>query len=114
LKIAVVTSDDHGPTQATLAGLGLDGLVDTIIAADAGLPLKPAAHMLWTACLMTNVQPGKTIVVGDGVADLQMARAAGAGLAVGVASGVSRPEDLAPYADLILATVEELIPEPGA
>ena len=114
LKIAVVTSDDRGPTETTFAGLGLGGEVDVIVAADDGLPIKPAPHMVWTACLKTGVLPGKTIVVGDGVADLQMARAAGAGLAVGVTSGVSRAEMLAPYADLLLANVDEIMPDKGA
>jgi phosphoglycolate phosphatase len=92
-----------------LAGLGLAGVVDVIVAADDGLPHKPAPHMVWTACLTTGVQPGKSILVGDAVADLQMARAAGAGLAVGVASGVSPAALLAPYADMILQSVDEII-----
>ena len=37
-----------------------------------------------------------------------MARAAGAGLVVGVLSGVSSTKDIAPYADIIIDSVDNL------
>jgi phosphoglycolate phosphatase len=48
-------------------------------------------------------------MVGDTPADLRMARDAGAGLAIGVLSGLGGPDDLAPYAHLVLASVGELL-----
>ena len=47
-------------------------------------------------------------MVGDTAADLRMGRAAGAGLVVAVLTGVGGRADLAPLADAVIASVEEL------
>ena len=107
--IAIATSDDREPTRATLSSLGVAHLVDALIAADDGVPLKPEPDMVWAACRLTQVEPRQAIVVGDALPELQMARAAGAGLAVGVTSGVSSAELLLGCADIVLATVNELL-----
>jgi phosphoglycolate phosphatase len=109
LKIAVATADDRAATLATLASLGVGHLVDVVIAADDGVPLKPRPDMVLAACRATGVEPCQAIVVGDALPELEMARAAGAGLAVGVTSGVSSASLLAPYADCVLLSVEALI-----
>lgn len=109
LKIAVVTSDDRAPTLATLGALQVDRLVDMVIAADDGVPLKPKPDMVWAACREMEVEPGQAIVMGDALPELEMARAAGAGLAIGVTSGVSDAASLAPYADHVLSNVDELV-----
>jgi len=110
IKIAIATTDDRTPTEATLVGLGVAGLVDVLLCADDGVPVKPAPHMVWAACRATGVQPAQSVVVGDTVADMQMGRAAGAGLVIGVLSGVGNEAALKPHADWILASVEELLP----
>jgi len=48
------------------------------------------------------------VVVGDNPHDLQMARSAGAGVAIGVLTGNSGAEDLLPLADAVLASVVDL------
>jgi phosphoglycolate phosphatase-like HAD superfamily hydrolase len=108
-RIAVATSDDRKPTEMTLAGLGVTDLVDALACADDGIPVKPAPEMVWTVCRTLGVETGRAAVVGDAPADLAMGRAAGAGLVVGVLSGVGRRADLEPYADLILGSVAELV-----
>lgn len=109
LKIAVATADDHAPTLATLDSLGVGHLVNVVIAADDGVPLKPAPDMVWAACRAVSVEPCQTIVVGDGLPELEMARAAGAGLVIGVTSGVSDASLLMPHADCVLPSVNALI-----
>ena len=109
LKIAIATSDDRAPTLATLASLGLADQVDTLIAADDGVPWKPAPDMVWAACRATGLEPRQAIVVGDALPDMEMARAAGAGLAVGVTSGVSSAELLAGCANVVIANVAQLL-----
>jgi phosphoglycolate phosphatase len=47
-------------------------------------------------------------MVGDNLHDLEMARAAGAGLRIGVLTGTGTREELAPHADLCLASIAEL------
>ena len=109
LKIAIATSDDHAPTETMLATLGLTALVDVIVGADEGLPIKPAPDVIVAICRTLNIPPSRTIMVGDNVADLEMGRAAKVGVVIGVLSGVSTPDMLAPAADLILPTVNELL-----
>lgn len=109
LKIAVATTDDRAPTEATLAGLGIASLVDALVCADDGVPVKPAPDMVLAVCRMLNIPPAHTAVVGDAVADLQMGQAAGAGLVVGVLSGVSSSAALEPLADVMLSSVADLV-----
>jgi phosphoglycolate phosphatase-like HAD superfamily hydrolase len=111
LKIAIATSDDHAPTAATIAALGLEHLVDVVVGADEGVQVKPAPDMVWAACRTCGVSPAQAIMVGDSVADLQMGRAAGVGCNVGVTSGVSLAGLLAPFADMILPNVGALLTE---
>ena len=47
-------------------------------------------------------------MVGDSPHDLDMARSAGAGLAIGVLTGVSPREVLALHADLVLDSIAEI------
>lgn len=108
-KIAVATSDNHTPTETMLAALGVAPLVDDVICADDDIPIKPAPDMILTICRRFNISPAKTVVVGDNVPDLQMGRAAGVGLTVGVLSGVGSAADLADYADVMLPSVEQLL-----
>ena len=56
-------------------------------------------------CATLDVPPARTAVVGDSPADLRMARAAGAGLVVGVLTGVGGRDDLEPLADVVLDSV---------
>jgi phosphoglycolate phosphatase len=47
-------------------------------------------------------------MVGDNTHDLEMAHAAGAGLAIGVLSGNSTRAELAPRADIIVDSIADL------
>lgn len=109
LKIAIATTDDRTPTLTTLQGFGVTDLVDTLVCADDGIPVKPAPDMILTICQRLNVEPGQTIMVGDALADLQMGRAAGTGLVVGVLTGVSPAATLSPQADVILNSIAGLV-----
>lgn len=108
LRIAVATSDDRDPTERTLAALGLTGLIDAVVCADDGVAVKPAPDMVVRLCSQLGIEPARTAVVGDAAADLEMGRRAGAGLVVGVLTGVGRAADLSPLADRVLASVADL------
>lgn len=109
LKIAIATMDHRASTEAGLATLGIKTLVDVVVCGDDGLPHKPSPDMVWAACRTVGVSPLHTVVVGDSITDMQMGRSAGAGLNVGVLSGVTPAELLAPRADVLIANVGELI-----
>lgn len=110
-RVAVATSDDREPTERTLDALGVAALIDGLVCADDGLPVKPAPDMVWHLGRILGVDPSRIAVVGDAPADLAMGRAAGAGLLVGVLSGVGARRDLEPLADVILPSIADLAPD---
>lgn len=107
-RLAVATTDDRRPTEATLAGLGIADLVDAVLCGDDEGPTKPDPDGLLVLAAGLGVAIARTAMVGDTPADLRMARAAGA-RSIGVTSGVAGAAELAPYADLILGSIGELI-----
>jgi phosphoglycolate phosphatase len=107
--VAVATGDDRAPTVATLEALGVASLVDAIACPDDGHPAKPDPGMFAHLCATLAVAPARAAMVGDSSADLEMARAAGSGLVVGVLSGVGGRADLEPLADSIIASVADLV-----
>lgn len=107
-KIALATTDDRAPTEASLRALGIREHVSALACGDDGVGLKPDPRMLLAICEALQVPPGRTAVVGDTAADLLMGRAAGAGLIVGVLSGVDTADRLGELADLVLSSVAEL------
>ncbi|MBI5353719.1 MAG: HAD family hydrolase [Chloroflexi bacterium] len=108
IQIAIATTDDRAPTQAMIEAFDIEEYISTMVCADDGIKAKPAPDMVITICERMKVEPAKVMVVGDTTADLKMAHAAGAGLVVGVLSGVSSARDLTPYADILIESVDEL------
>jgi phosphoglycolate phosphatase len=108
IKVAIATTDDRGATEAMLHAFGISELVNTMICADDGINAKPAPDMVTTICARLNVDPRKAVVLGDTVADLEMARSARAGYVIGVLSGVGSLTNLTPLADILLDTVDTL------
>jgi phosphoglycolate phosphatase-like HAD superfamily hydrolase len=108
IAVAVATTDDRTPTEATLEGLGIDSLVDTIVCGDDPEPTKPDPDTLVAIAGRLGRTVGRTAMVGDTAADLRMARGAGA-RSIGVTSGVAPAADLAPEADVLLGSIAELV-----
>lgn len=107
-RIAVATTDDRRPTEATLTGLGLDAFVDDVVCGDDSGPTKPDPATLVAVGDRLGVAIGRIAMVGDTPADVRMARAAGA-RSIGVTSGVASTADLAPFADIVVASVASLV-----
>jgi phosphoglycolate phosphatase len=106
-RLTVATSDDHAPAVATLYNLGVLHQLEAIVGADDGVPVKPAPHMVWELCRATGVVPEQTLVVGDTLDDMHMAKAAGA-MAFGVLTGITPAEQLRAVADHVLDGVYQL------
>ena len=111
-RIAVVTTDDRGPTDTTLRALGVRGAVAALVCGDDGFPMKPAPDPVFALCQALETEPPRVAVVGDSPADIAMARAAGAGRVVGVLTGVGTAADLA-EADVVLGSIAELRSTPA-
>jgi len=108
VKIAIVTSDDHTTAVETLALLGVSDLVSVVVGGDDGIPMKPAPDAFLHVCEQLSVSPARAVMVGDTVADLMMAGRAGAGVRLAVLSGVGSRDELAPHADLIAASIDDI------
>jgi phosphoglycolate phosphatase len=108
IRVAIATSDDRAPTQALIEAFDIEEFITTMVCADDGIPAKPEPDMVLAICKRMQVDPSKVMVVGDTTADLKMARAAGAGLVVGVLSGVSSSSDLIHHADVLIESIDEL------
>lgn len=108
-RIAVATSDDRDPTERTLAALGVTAMIDAVVCADDGVPVKPAGDAVTMTCARLGIDPARTAVVGDATADLAMGRAAGARRCYGVLTGVGTRASLVLLADEVLETIAALI-----
>ncbi len=108
LALGLATSDSEAGARATLAPLGVLEQFSFIAGYDSGFGCKPDAGMVLGFCSAASLDPGEVLVVGDNRHDLDMARAAGAGLAVGVLTGTSAAADLAPFADHVVDSIADI------
>ena len=108
LALGVATMDDTAIAHAHLRHLGIADSVDFVVGADAGHGAKPAPGMAHAFCTACGLDPAEVIVVGDTPADLLMARNAGCAGAVAVLTGAMSAHVLAPLADRVLASVQEI------
>lgn len=108
LALGVATSDSAAALTATVERFGLGGYVDFLAGYDSGHGVKPEAGMARAFCRVCGLEPVESAVVGDNTHDLEMGRAAGFGLVIGVLTGTGTREVLSPLADRILDSIAEL------
>ena len=106
--LGIATNDSEAGARATSAALGLTPLFHSIIGYDSVVRPKPWPDQLQLFASRTGLLPGAIAMVGDNSHDLEMARAAGAGLAIGVLSGNSTRAELAGLADIIVDSIADL------
>lgn len=110
LAMGLATMDAQASAHAVLDLLGVRALFGFVCGADSGLALKPAPDMVYAFARRAGLDCAAIAVVGDTPHDLRMARAARAGLVVGVLTGASEEGVLAEWADVVLASVADLEP----
>ena len=108
VKIAVISNDDASHTESALASFDIAPYVDFTAGGDGPYRHKPAPDALLAAAEKLSVSLSRTVVVGDAATDLEMGRAAGAGLRVGVLTGASSGAVLEQSADLVLESIGEI------
>jgi len=107
-RLGVATNDSTSGAEKTLVTLGVAQLFDAAYGYDAVANPKPAPDTIQAFCDLTGLKPSEIAMVGDNRHDLEMARAGGCGLAVGVLSGTGTRESLAGIADVVLDSVADL------
>lgn len=107
LKLGIATNDAIAPCMANLEQANVQTLFDFIAGFDSGYGSKPAPGQLTAFCAQTGVSHDTCVMVGDSLHDLHAGRAAGM-RTVGVLTGPAREADLAPHADVVLASIADL------
>jgi phosphoglycolate phosphatase len=108
LKLGVATNDSEGSAYGSLAPFGILDHFCYVVGFDSGHGAKPGPGMVEGFCAAAGLAPAAVAVVGDSRHDLEMGRRAGAGLLVGVLTGTSGRDDLAPHAHHVLDSIVEL------
>ena len=111
LRTAVVSSSAN--TQDVLRVTGTEELfevrIDGVVAAERGLPGKPAPDTFLAAAEELGVEPSKAAVFEDALAGVEAGRAGDFGLVVGV-NRTGQAEALAEHgADVVVDDLEELL-----
>lgn len=107
-RLGIATNDSTLGAEKTVEAFGVAQMFDAIFGYDAVARPKPAPDAAEAFCDLTGLRPAQIAVVGDNRHDLDLARNAGAGLAVAVLSGNGTPESLTPHADVVLQSVADL------
>ncbi len=102
VKRAVLSNKVHDLTQEIARRLGLDDWLDAIWGERAEFGCKPDPRGLQAMMAELGEEPARTLMVGDGLPDMQVARAAGA-RACGALWGIHTREELAREAPDMMA-----------
>lgn len=110
IATAFTTGFSPATQQRILDSLGWADVVDQVLAPTAGLRGRPYPDLVLAAALTAQVDDlANVVVVGDTSSDIETARRAQAGLAVGVLTGAHDEQTLlAAGADRVLASVADL------
>ena len=106
--LGVATHDSELGAKVQLTAAGIIDAFSFIAGYDSGHGLKPGPGMLLAFARTMEIDPAGVAMVGDSRHDLEVARSAGAALAIGVLTGPAQHADLAPFADHILPSIEHL------
>jgi phosphoglycolate phosphatase len=106
-RLGIVSNDSEESIRLQAEWLGILDDLDFIAGRDSGFGAKPDPGMIVAFSAAFGVSPTRIAVVGDTLADMLSAHAAGAA-AIGVLSGPAHGEDLCQHADYIIDTVEDL------
>ncbi|UBF24040.1 HAD-IA family hydrolase [Kovacikia minuta CCNUW1] len=106
VKVGILSADTTVNVQDFVARYELESLVQLKMGIDLGPP-KPDPTLFSQACAALEVTPESTLMVGDSVADLAMARAAGAAGAIGATWGWTQAASLK-QADVLIHNLAEI------
>ncbi|MPZ72369.1 MAG: beta-phosphoglucomutase family hydrolase [Nitriliruptorales bacterium] len=111
IKTAVVSSSRNCQTILRAAGITdlFDVRVDGVVAAELGLPGKPAPDTFLAAAERLGVPPQRSVVVEDALSGVEAGRNGGFGLVIGV-NRVGQGEALRDHgADVVVTDLAELL-----
>ena len=89
--LAVLTNDSEVSARTSCKQLQVHDLFDTIIGFDSGFGGKPDPQGFLAICDSLSTKPDETIMVGDTMADIGVAEAAGARHFIGISASYPEP-----------------------
>jgi phosphoglycolate phosphatase len=110
LPMGIATNDAEANARQQMRHLDLDGHLPFIAGYDSGHGAKPLPGMALAFARHAGVAPDEVALIGDTLHDLHAAKAAGA-RAVAVLTGLTGEaarDHLAPHADIVIASLDEL------
>ncbi|WP_110180511.1 HAD family hydrolase [Nocardioides solisilvae] len=112
VPLAVVSSSRNAPAVVEAAGLAdrFRTVVSGAVAAERGLPGKPAPDTFAYAAGLLGASAERAVVLEDAVSGVRAGAAGGFGLVVGVDRGAGREALADAGADLVVADLAELVP----
>ncbi len=108
MSVGVTTMDTEAAAIGCMQRLGVFERLHFVCGCDSGYGHKPGPGMVEAFCRARDLSPQQVIVVGDTPHDMRMGRAAGAGLVIGVTSGVGDRAVLEPLADALADDVSQV------
>jgi len=107
VPVALLTNKPKAPTEVFLKSFGLQDDFIRVICSDCGFPPKPDPSGLQDIMHSAGVKPAETLMVGDGVPDIQVARAAGVPVLVHTRGFTSERELLDLQPDYSVSSMSE-------
>ncbi|MEM9710429.1 MAG: HAD family hydrolase [Pseudomonadota bacterium] len=105
--LGIVTNDTEISARGHLEAFGIAQHVAFVAGADSGYGIKPDPGPILAFCRATGIPPEASVMVGDTGHDLKAGRAAGTAT-IGVLTGMTPADRLAPLADGVLADISHL------
>ena len=106
-RLGMITNDAEITARVHARKLGIEENLEFIAGYDTGFGAKPDPGPVLAFAHAVAVAPWEIVVVGDSALDLVAAHAAGA-IGVGVLTGATPREILAPHAEILLTSLAEL------
>lgn len=108
LKTGLCTINSEKAVNHILERFKIAGFFDAVVPRNRIENVKPDAEHLETILDILDVEPHETVVVGDGISDMECAKKLGA-ISVGLATGTSSETELLKAgADLLINNITEL------
>lgn len=105
LALGVASSDNAAAVEAFAARFAIADLLAFTAGWDSGHGAKPGPGQALAFATAVGCAPEAIAVVGDTAHDMAMARAAGAGLVIGVLTGTGTRASLGVLADVVVETI---------
>ncbi len=107
-RLGIATNDMEASARKTVEAFGLGEHLDLVMGYDSVVNPKPAPDPVHAFARHVGVDVAAVAMVGDNLHDAEMARAAGAGLAIGVLSGNASRQQLTGHVDHIVDDIRAL------